>query len=362
MPDGVEVVRDAARWSELWNFTCANEPDGVGKFARPHSPMLDFGNGSVVALFVGDQPTLGHALQVTGIEAVGPEVVLAAAHIAPGPSCRLQAGPDAPGLFVFVQPPVEKVRVEWQDLTSVCPFDPRFTEKVGPWTFQFDRDGFFGHAGEALNVTVRVSTEAPFDRAHLHAGPWVRFYLVERGAQDPEHEGLAIEGQVTWFFAEVLVGAASEPLFWVAWDEHRADVTGPPVGVVANQSAFPLDLDVRTASSRDRNSPSGLSGFVAGGSAFVTYARAGCSPSFSDLKGFEVWEVNGTATLVGFMRFGEGDLCANNQAYVTAEVDGLPSNVTTVRVEFHLLEVRWLMPDYGWVDAAGIIRTPPEGV
>ena len=60
------VVRTAAEWAAFWKTHAPTRP----------RPAVDFSRSMIVGIFVGVRPTGGHAVEITGIEREGADLVV----------------------------------------------------------------------------------------------------------------------------------------------------------------------------------------------------------------------------------------------------------------------------------------------
>lgn len=87
-----ELVTDAARFDALWRLH--------GSSGRP---SIDFNEHAVLALFVGDKPTGGHAVIVEGVTRNGATLEVDVAVYEPGPGCMTTQAFTQPYQFVQVK-------------------------------------------------------------------------------------------------------------------------------------------------------------------------------------------------------------------------------------------------------------------
>jgi hypothetical protein len=56
------VARNQADWKALWQKHVSTEPNS------PALPAIDFSRETVIAVFLGEKPTGGHDIEITGVE------------------------------------------------------------------------------------------------------------------------------------------------------------------------------------------------------------------------------------------------------------------------------------------------------
>ncbi|MCC6552377.1 MAG: protease complex subunit PrcB family protein [Polyangiaceae bacterium] len=83
------VIDDAATWQRVWREHTANQIPG------PPAPAVDFGRERVVAVFAGEKPSSGHAVDIVSVatrqagERAPVEVVVTVRSIEPPPGAAV---------------------------------------------------------------------------------------------------------------------------------------------------------------------------------------------------------------------------------------------------------------------------------
>jgi hypothetical protein len=91
------VVRDAARWAELWNeLTALQQP-------RPPVPVIDFSKETVIFASMGLRGTGGYSIQIPRVQEAGGALYATVREVRPGPACILTQAETAPVVAVRVR-------------------------------------------------------------------------------------------------------------------------------------------------------------------------------------------------------------------------------------------------------------------
>jgi hypothetical protein len=98
------VARDDAAWKDLWQRMHA------GFVPAPPLPSIDFERDVAVAVFAGERPTAGYAIEVAAAERAGPDLVLTIREKRPPPGAILAQTITHPYHVVRVPRPPGEVR------------------------------------------------------------------------------------------------------------------------------------------------------------------------------------------------------------------------------------------------------------
>ena len=73
------VIRDADSWQRLW------AQHGTGRLPSPPLPSIDFARDMVIGVFLGERPSGGFAIEVTGVKRRSDRLVVRVRQTAPDP-------------------------------------------------------------------------------------------------------------------------------------------------------------------------------------------------------------------------------------------------------------------------------------
>ena len=91
------VVRDAARWAELWNeLTALQQP-------RPPIPTIDFSRETIIFASMGLRGTGGYSIQIPRVQEAGGALYASVREVRPGPACIVTQAETAPVVAVRVR-------------------------------------------------------------------------------------------------------------------------------------------------------------------------------------------------------------------------------------------------------------------
>lgn len=101
------VVADQEEWGELWeNHTQQQSP-------QPERPPVDFANQVVLAVFMGERPTSGYAIEIANVSFTADTYRVQHIQTSPVPGCHVAQVITHPFHMVKVD------RIEWDDEPSV---------------------------------------------------------------------------------------------------------------------------------------------------------------------------------------------------------------------------------------------------
>lgn len=84
------IVRDQAAWEDLWNTIYA------ARSPRPALPVVDFGKYMLVARAMGQRPTGGFNVVITGLLRQSGDYIVHVRETAPGPRCGVTQAVTSP--------------------------------------------------------------------------------------------------------------------------------------------------------------------------------------------------------------------------------------------------------------------------
>lgn len=89
------VILSLEEWRDLWLH--------VHEDREAPLPAIDFSRYVVLALFQGERPSGGYALQVDAVRNIGGSLIVAVGDVEPGQGCTVTDGKTAPFTFVVTQ-------------------------------------------------------------------------------------------------------------------------------------------------------------------------------------------------------------------------------------------------------------------
>ena len=103
------LMTDEAGWKANWVQANARQ------VPAPEAPALDFGQQSVVAVYMGEQRTGGYAIEITGVELVGGTLKVAVKQTRPGPGAIVTQALTQPFHMIRIPkvPAGTKLEVSW---------------------------------------------------------------------------------------------------------------------------------------------------------------------------------------------------------------------------------------------------------
>ena len=104
-----EFVTTRADWAPLWDRT-----------ARGPIPEVDFSRESVVAVFMGQRPTGGHAIRVEQVVREGPRLTVEVLLQAPGPDCMTTQALTQPYHMVAVPAGATRAEFVTREIAIPC--------------------------------------------------------------------------------------------------------------------------------------------------------------------------------------------------------------------------------------------------
>jgi hypothetical protein len=93
---GERVLRTPEAWQKAWDEYAAHVQP------KPPLPAVDFGKEMVVAVFMGQRPTSGYAVEVTGVTRSGRSTVVSVRRSSPPPGAITAQIVTSPFTFVAI--------------------------------------------------------------------------------------------------------------------------------------------------------------------------------------------------------------------------------------------------------------------
>jgi hypothetical protein len=106
------AINDQSAWSRVWTHAFCGGPNTC-----PPTPEVDFNSRTLLALFAGQESTLGYSISVLRIERTGSTIVVRAKSVIPGSNCLVGQAITHP--FHIVDIPKTTLEVKFTTETHV---------------------------------------------------------------------------------------------------------------------------------------------------------------------------------------------------------------------------------------------------